>query len=63
MSQKPGNSQNANHSLFKNHPIFKHTENVGLDGNRNPPEDVDTIKLSHPVSIYPHETKTKWDGP
>lgn len=39
--------------------IVKHTENQGLDGNRNPPEDVDTIRLAYPVSIYPHETKTK----
>ncbi|MGE5454056.1 MAG: hypothetical protein ACM3O9_02550 [Methylocystaceae bacterium] len=34
-------------------------ENIGLDGNRNPPEDVDTITYPQPQTIYPQETKTK----
>lgn len=48
-----------NKNLLENRWNHKHIENQGLDGNRNPPEDVDTIKLAHSVSIYPHETKTK----
>jgi len=57
--QQPDGSQNSKQSLFKNHPTMKHTENIGLDGNRTPPEDVDTIKLTRSVSIYPQQTKKK----
>ncbi|MGE5381230.1 MAG: hypothetical protein ACM3NT_09235 [Methylocystaceae bacterium] len=53
----------SNKNLSAKDPKLKHKENMGLDGNRNPEEDVDTITLPHPVNIYPHETKTKWDGP